>query len=292
MMQAKIERDMCQTIKIGWIVGGYVWLILTGQSVFAALSAAPVTTAGPGSPQSVTTSDETSIDALRREVAELRRKIEKPPKDLWDKFASVSGFASGLAVALIGFYATNVYNRQQQNAEEHRKDQTVRLAESKFNIEKERFDHERQKWREELSNQVTLKLLEARLVEYSSLWSRIELVARHRMGSGELTQSSARELASDVETWRYSKGGLLAEPVTRDAAFAFQRAAWNFDGTKESYKRIRDARRILRDALRADMGVDEVFGTALIDQAAARTRTKADLAKLQDGLGISPEADS
>jgi hypothetical protein len=63
-----------------------VWIVLAGQSVFAAPSAAPVTATGSGSSQSVTTGDETSIDTLRREVAELRRKIEKPPKDLWDKF--------------------------------------------------------------------------------------------------------------------------------------------------------------------------------------------------------------
>jgi hypothetical protein len=186
---------------------------------------------------------------------------------------------------LIGFYATNVYNRRQRASEEHRKDQAIAL-------EKERFDHERQKWREELSNQVTLKLLETRLTEYSSLWSRIELVARHRMSSGDLTQNLARELASDVRKWRYSTGGLLAEPITRDAAFAFQQALWDLMGLRKATGAFAMREGILRDALRADMGVHEVFGRALIDQAADRARTKADLAKLQDRLGISPEVES
>lgn len=249
-----------KAIRISWIVGRFMWLVLAGQSVFAAPSASPVIAVGSGSSQSVATEDERSINILRSEVAELSRKIEKPPKDIWDMFTSISGFASAVVVSLFGFYATNLYNRRQQIAEQHRKEQAADLEVSKFNIESGRFDHERQKWREELSNLVTLKLLEARLVECSSLWSRIELVARHRMESGELTVILARKLANDVEKWRYSRGGLLAEPVTRDAAVAFQRAAWNFDGTTESYSRIRDARRILRDALRADMGVGEVLG--------------------------------
>jgi hypothetical protein len=65
---------------------------------------------------------------LRAEVAELRRKIEKPPKDAWDKVTAVSGVISALMVALIGFYATNVYTRRQQLSEQHRKDQELVVA--------------------------------------------------------------------------------------------------------------------------------------------------------------------
>ena len=125
------------------------------------------------------------------------------------------------------------------------------------------------------------------------------------MDSGELTQTVTRELANDVKNWRYSRGGLFAEPTTRDAAYAFQQALWAYDGTAESYKRIRSARRILRDALRADMGVSEynsggtligvvsavISGQSLIDLAAERRRIRSDLIDLQKGLGISPDAD-
>jgi hypothetical protein len=51
------------------------------------------------------------IDALRKEVTELRSKVEKPPKDFWDMISSTSVLISGIAVAFIGFYATNIYNK-------------------------------------------------------------------------------------------------------------------------------------------------------------------------------------
>ncbi len=274
---------MSQATKINMIGGGLVWLALAAQPVFAAPTSAPVAAPSLGSSQSLAARDEKSIDTLWSEVAELRRKVEKPPKDKWDVFSSVSGFLSALVVAGIGFYATNVYNRRQRDAEERRKDQSSVLEEG-------RFDHERQKWREDLSNQITLKLLETRLTEYSYIWSRIEIVALHRMESGKLTQNSTRELANDVKKWRYSTGGLLAEPITRDAALAFQQAVWAFDGTTQSYEGIRDARRILRDALRADMGIHEVLGKSLVDVTAERARTE-DLAKLRSRLGIPPETD-
>jgi hypothetical protein len=279
---------MGRSVTIGAIGAGVVWLVIATQSVFAEPSAAPVTAPSSGS-EPLPISHAASIEALWNEVSELRRKVEKPPKDVWDKFSSVSGFASGLAVALIGFYATTIYNKRQRDAEENRKNQAAVLEQAKFEfqtgIEKEKLGIERRKWRNELSIEVTLKLLEARLIEYSSLWTSIQGVATHRMKSGELTKDSARELARDVEKWRYSKGGLLAEPLTRDAAFVFQTAVWDFDGTRENYRHIRDARRILRDALRADMGVHEVGGKSLIDVAA--DRITADLAELQDRLGIT-----
>jgi hypothetical protein len=82
-------------VKIGTIGAGVVWLVITAQSVFAEPSAAPVTAPGSGY-EPVPTTHATSIDTLWSEVSELRRKVEKPPKDVWDKFSSVSGFASGL----------------------------------------------------------------------------------------------------------------------------------------------------------------------------------------------------
>jgi hypothetical protein len=196
---------------------------------------------------------------------------------------------------LIGFYATNVYNKRQRVADDRRKDQAIELEKEKLNaqieIEKVKFGYEQGKWRESLGNEITLRHLESRLVEYSSIWSRIEAVASHRMAAGELTQVLTRELADYVKKWRYSTGGLLAEPTTRDAAYAFQQAVWDYNGTKESHRRIRSARRILRDALRADMGVGQnSFGKSLIDVAAERQR-RSDLTNLQESLGISPDSD-
>jgi Trypsin-like peptidase domain len=54
--------------------------------------------------------------------------VEKPPKDAWDKVSAVSSLVSGLTVALIGFYATNVYTRRQRLTEEHRKGQELVIS--------------------------------------------------------------------------------------------------------------------------------------------------------------------
>jgi S1-C subfamily serine protease len=97
--------------------------------IVEALSAAAVAPNAPaevGSPSD--TRAEATLDSLRAEVTELRKKVQKPPKDVWDKVTALSGLASGLAVALIGFYATNVYNRRQRLSEERRKDQELLIS--------------------------------------------------------------------------------------------------------------------------------------------------------------------
>jgi S1-C subfamily serine protease len=56
---------------------------------------------------------------------------------VWDKLTAISGLISGVAVAGIGFYATNIYNRRQtaaeearKAAEEGRKDREIQFAEA------------------------------------------------------------------------------------------------------------------------------------------------------------------
>lgn len=61
------------------------------------------------------------VDSVRLELGE---------KDLWDKVASISTFVSGIIVALIGFYATTVYNARQQdslNAQKERELSVLRV---------------------------------------------------------------------------------------------------------------------------------------------------------------------
>lgn len=67
-------------------------------------------------------------DKLESEIAELRKKVDKPPKDAWDKVTALSGLSSGILVALIGFYATNVYSRRQKASEERRRDQEILIS--------------------------------------------------------------------------------------------------------------------------------------------------------------------
>jgi S1-C subfamily serine protease len=81
----------------------------------------------PASPDPASVS-QANFEKLSTELAELRKKIERPPKDTWDKLAALSGLGSGIIVALIGFYATNVYNRRQKATEERRKDQELLIA--------------------------------------------------------------------------------------------------------------------------------------------------------------------
>lgn len=85
---------------------------------------------GPSQPTSVVPirAPQANLDKLSTELAELRKKVEKPPKDFWDKLSALSGLASGVIVALIGFYATNVYNRRQKAVEDRRKDQELVIA--------------------------------------------------------------------------------------------------------------------------------------------------------------------
>jgi hypothetical protein len=94
---------------------------------FAAWPDAPAVVGGPTTTPTDIRSEK-GLETLRAEVADLRRKVEKPPKDAWDKVTAISGLASGLAVALIGFYATNVYNRRQRLAEDRRKDQEILVS--------------------------------------------------------------------------------------------------------------------------------------------------------------------
>jgi S1-C subfamily serine protease len=58
-----------------------------------------------------------SVGELEARVIKLEHDA-KHPKDAWDKLGAISGLASGILVALIGFYATNLYDRHSKQAEE------------------------------------------------------------------------------------------------------------------------------------------------------------------------------
>lgn len=55
---------------------------------------------------------------LDARVSKLEVDIQHPKKDGWDKLGAVSGLASGILVALIGFYATNIYDTRSKEVEE------------------------------------------------------------------------------------------------------------------------------------------------------------------------------
>jgi hypothetical protein len=170
------------------------------------------------------------------------------------------------------------------------------IEREKFDYEKQletlRFEYEQRKWREQLAMQLALKHVDLRLREYPLIWSEVRVAARHRH-SDSLTPELARSSASTVEAWRYSSGGLLAEETTRDAALAFQTALWHYNGSTESFHRIRQARELLRAALRADMGLGEdVLGESIFDATAKRHKIKEELTELQRKLGIQSDGNT
>lgn len=69
---------------------------------------------------------ENHIQSLNDRVLNLEDK-EKPSKDLWDKFASISTFLSGVIVALIGIYATSVYNQRQLESQRIQKEREISI---------------------------------------------------------------------------------------------------------------------------------------------------------------------
>jgi len=211
--------------------------------------------------------------------------------------ALVKGTPWAVLVAAIGALWQIIYVHFHDRSNDRRAQAAADLEKQKFeyqrSIEELKFDYEQRRWREQLATELALKHVEVRLAEYASLWSQVEAVASHRMDRGEITPDVTRRLADVVKNWRYSTGGLLAEQTTRNAARTFQQALWNYDGTEESYQNMRKGRAILRDALRADMGVSEdIYGRSLIDVAEERQRViRSDLAALQSKLGIPPDAD-
>ena len=59
------------------------------------------------------------LSRLRQSIDALRHSTQHTPgKDLWVKINAVSGILAGVTVALVGFYATSVYNKRQQAHED------------------------------------------------------------------------------------------------------------------------------------------------------------------------------
>jgi hypothetical protein len=154
-------------------------------------------------------------------------------------------------------------------------------------IETVKFEYEKLKWREQLALELAKCHLDARLQEYPALWILARAFANHKESSGKLTPEKCQSIASEIEVWRYSKGGLLAEETTRSAAVTLQTALWKYDSSPEAFNRIRQARRLVRASLRADMGLgSDSEGQTIFDATAERHRIIQQLEPLQVKLGL------
>jgi hypothetical protein len=184
--------------------------------------------------------------------------------------ALIKGAPTALYIALVGIVWQIVYAFVKDFLAHKEAVQKLKLESDKFDfqskveklrfehqrdLDKQRFDYEKLKWREQLSLEIVKRHLDARLEVYHSLWTLIRSVARHTERSGELTPDQCKAIATEIEGWRYGIGGLLAEETTRDAALALQTALWKYDSTPAGFSKVRQARGLLRDALRADLGL-------------------------------------
>jgi hypothetical protein len=200
----------------------------------------------------------------------------------------IHGTPIAVLAALVGVLWQTTYALLRDRIHDKQAQRELQLEEQKFEqqrkLEDLKFTYEKQQWREQLARELTMKLVDARLDEYSRIWSYVRVVARSGMDRGTFTPEVAKDLADKVQAWRFSKGGLLAEETTRGAVYAFQRALWDYDGTVDSFHRVRQGRFVLRDAIRADIGLTgDVF-----QRAEERfQKVRHDLDKLESELGIA-----
>jgi hypothetical protein len=176
--------------------------------------------------------------------------------------------------------------RQQRELEREKFDHQKKLEREKFDhqaqLEKQRFDYEKQRWREELGRDIMVKLLAERVEAYEQLWKHIEVasISRNEDPTSQEAKETARKTATEIRKWRYGKGGLLAEDITRDAIYRFQQALWAYDGSEKSYRAMRQARKLVVRSLRSDLGLGEdASGRTIFEISAARQAQKEALEK-------------
>ncbi len=204
----------------------------------------------------------------------------------------ITGTPVAILVALVGVLWELLYTRSRDKIHDKQMQRQLDLEEKKYEhqkkLEKLRFEYDQRHWKEELAKGITQELVKERINEYTKIWQKIERIASHHRQEGELTPDITRALAQEVKKWRYGKGGLLSEKTTRDVAYAFQKALWEYDGSSFSYKKIRNARRIFRDAIRSDIGLAEnIMGKTLYEVTEERNNILQELKELQKELGIS-----
>jgi hypothetical protein len=200
----------------------------------------------------------------------------------------IHGTPIAVLAAAVGLVWQTAYALLRDRIHDKQAQRELELEQQKFDHERKledlRFTYEQQQWREQLARELTIKLVDARLDEYSRIWSYVRVVARSAIQNGTFTPAVAKELAERVQAWRFSKGGLLAEETTRGAVYAFQRALWDYDGSVDSFHRVRQGRFVLRDAIRADLGLTgDVFQRA--EERFQKVRHELD--RLESALGIT-----
>jgi hypothetical protein len=65
------------------------------------------------------------IQNLEARIKCVETRLSHPKKDAWDRINALSGIITGILVAGIGFYATNIYDKRSREAEQNDKDRSV-----------------------------------------------------------------------------------------------------------------------------------------------------------------------
>jgi len=165
--------------------------------------------------------------------------------------ALLSGTPIAILAALVGIIWQGIYTLSRDKTNARQIDRARKLEKHKFRLETTRGS-------EQLANNITLKLLDVKLSEYEKVWALVSSVSHSNKRAGNITPENTKNIARKVQEWRYSKGGLVADDSTRHVAHYFQRALWEYDGSEYAYARVRESRNLLRNALRADMGLDQL----------------------------------
>lgn len=209
--------------------------------------------------------------------------------------ALLTGTPVAILVAAIGVIWQLVYTRSRDKLHDAQIKRERDLEDRKFEhqkaLEELKFQYEQRRWREQLAHDVTLSLVEARVEEYAKVWQHVKRIAMNRRDKGDLTSKITSEVAAEIQEWRYDRGGLLAESTTRDAAYAFQKALWEYDGkSQQPTKRMRSARRLFLRALRSDIALSEdVQGKTIYEIIEERQGIREELKELQAQLDITTE---
>ncbi len=180
--------------------------------------------------------------------------------------ALLTGTPLAILAAMVGvlWQVVYVYNRDKLHDEQAKRETELESQKysNQLELEKKRFEHQKQledlkfeyeqkRWIEEVSRDLTVKLVEIRIKTSVELWALFQDIAINRLEAGTLSPKITKEIAEKVKKWRYDTGGFLAEETTRDASFAFQTALWEYNGSEDSFWSLRRARNIFRAALRA-----------------------------------------
>jgi hypothetical protein len=208
--------------------------------------------------------------------------------------AILSGTPLAILAALVGLVWQAFYVHSRDKLHDGQARRELELEQHRFEHQKAletlKFEYEQRRWREQLARDITTRLVEARLAEYSTVWSDLETVTFSQKLRGALTPEKTKELAQKIKSWRYSNGGLLAEETTLEAAYVFQKALWFYGEIPD--QQMEQARRVFREALRADIGLGEdVTGATIYEATERRQKIRAELRGLQSKLGISPQTE-